>query len=221
MRKRENEKDQMILWTFLAFLIIISAWILAWILKGNLDAHNEWLAGSNGSFIYWTTAKILIWIIPALWLINSSGRKVCEVLNFSNWKSWLLWGGGIGFLIALTGFIPSYLEGRDLFPNEFSFAYLNVLIIAPVFEEFLMRGAMLGNLRRGYPFFTANIISSLMFVGIHLPGWYFMGSLMENLAKPLGGALSVFFLGLLFGWATQKSRSVIGGMLAHFLNNLA
>lgn len=144
-----------------------------------------------------------------------------EVLNISNWKSWLLWGGGIGFLIALTGFVPSYLAGRNLFPSEFSFAYLNVLLIAPVFEEFLIRGAILGNLQRGYSFFKANIFSSLMFVGIHLPGWYFMDSLMENLERPLGGARSIFFLGLLFRWATQKSKSVMGGTIVHMLNNIS
>jgi membrane protease YdiL (CAAX protease family) len=67
----------------------------------------------------------------------------------------------------------------------------------------------------------ANVISSLMFVVLHLPGWYFMGSLVENLTKPVGGALSIFLLGLAFGYATYRGRSVVGGMLSHFANNLA
>jgi CAAX protease family protein len=219
-QNKAHENNRIIQRTCLVYGLLLAAWILAWILKENLDTSMTWIASSQGSFSYWTNAKILIWILPALWLIRLSGRGVPEVLNISNWKSWLFWGGGIGFLIAITGFVPTYLQGKPFLPDEFSFACLNVLLIAPVFEEFLIRGAILGNFKRGYSFFTANILSSLMFVGIHLPGWYFMDSLLENLAKPFGGALSIFILGLLFGWAAHKSKSVIGGMLAHFLNNL-
>lgn len=36
----------------------------------------------------------------------------------------------------------------------------------------------------------------------------------------LGGALSIFVLGLIFGFVTRQSRSVLGGMLTHGINNL-
>jgi membrane protease YdiL (CAAX protease family) len=150
-----------------------------------------------------------------------SGRSLGEVFNVSNWRSWLAWGGGIGFFIALTGFLDSYLNGRPLLPTELSIPLFSVLAVAPTFEELLIRGAVLGNLQRAYRVSMANVISSLMFVVLHLPGWYFMGSLVENLTKPVGGALSIFLLGLAFGYATYRGRSVVGGMLSHFANNLA
>ncbi len=68
---------------------------------------------------------------------------------------------------------------------------------------------------------TCGIFVMLMFVVLHLPGWYFMGRLFQNLTDPAGGALSIFLLGLAFGYATHRGRSVAAGMLAHFLNNLA
>lgn len=105
-------------------------------------------------------------------------------------------------MIALTGFIPKYLNGQPLFPREQSYALFSVLTVAPIFEELLTRGAILGNLQKQYFFWKANILSSLMFVGIHIPGWYFMDTLVENLTKPVGGALSIFLLGLAFGYAT-------------------
>jgi membrane protease YdiL (CAAX protease family) len=61
----------------------------------------------------------------------------------------------------------------------------------------------------------------LLFVSLHLPGWYFMGHLAEKLTTPLGGALSIFLLGLAFGYATYRSQSVVSGMVAHLVNNLA
>lgn len=216
-----RDSADIIKWTLIAYGLLMGAWVLAWMLKVRVDAHLPWLAGSAGSFVYWTTAKVLVWILPALWLIRLSGRTLKEVFNFANWRAWLAWGGGIGALIALAGLVPSYLSGGPLLPAALSFALLNVLVIAPVFEEFLARGAILGNLEQGYAFWTANVAASLMFVGMHLPGWYFMGSLAENLGRPLGGAVSIFVLGLAFGYAVHKSRSVMGGVLAHALNNLA
>lgn len=207
--------------TFFVYFALIFIWTLAWILKVNLDTQNEWLSGSEGGFIYWTIAKVFIWILPAFWLIRLSRGSLNKVYNFPNWKGWLTWGGMIGFLIALTGFIPKYLNSQPLLPFDLSYAFFSVLFIAPIFEELLIRGAILGNLQQRYSFWTANILSSVMFIGLHLPGWYFMDTLTENLTKPIGGALSIFLLGLAFGYATRRGKSVMGGTLAHFLNNLS
>lgn len=218
----KNNSLNITAWTFGIYAALICVWTLIWVTKVYLvDPRFEWLTTDAGSFTFWTIAKVFIWILPALWLIRISGRNLKEVFNFSNWKGWLTWGGGIGFLIALTGFIPKYFAGQAFFPSEFSFALLSVLTVAPVFEEFLIRGAILGNLQKGYSFLTANIVTSLLFIGLHLPGWYFAGNLIENLTKPIGGALSIFFLGLLFGYAVRRGQSVGSGIVAHFLNNLS
>ncbi len=206
--------------TYIIFIILVLAWIGAWMVKNSLDQRLDFVATSGGSFLYWTTAKIIIWILPALWLLKLSGRSIQGVINLPNWRGWLIWGGGIGLLLGLTGFIPNYLQGNQVLPTQFSFPLLNVLVIAPAFEEFLMRGAIMGNLQTTYTFFTANIITSLMFVVLHIPGWYFMGVLSATLTQPVGGALSVFLVSLAFGYAAQRSHSVMGGVLAHFLNNL-
>lgn len=206
--------------TYLVFVTVIVLWTAAWLAKINLDVSFAWLTTGQGGFMYWTTAKIILWIIPSLWLLRISGRTVREVLNLENWRSWLGWGGGLGLLIALTGIIPNYLSGSPILPTEFSFSLLNVIVIAPTFEELLMRGAILGNLQQEYSFWTANIVTSLMFVVLHLPGWYFMGVPYSNLTQPVGGALSIFLVSLVFGYAAHRSRSVMGGVLSHFLNNL-
>ncbi|HSE61275.1 MAG TPA: type II CAAX endopeptidase family protein [Candidatus Saccharimonadales bacterium] len=208
-------------WTFGVYFALMLTWTLAWVLKVNLDAQNDWLAASTGSFVYWTTAKAFIWIAPAIALMRLSGRSLREVCNFPNWKSWLKWGGGIGLLIALSGFIPKYLHNQPLFPTDISYALFSATIITPLFEEFLMRGAILGNLQYSYSFWKASILSSLMFLGLHLPGWFFLGTLTENLTKPAGGAISIFLLGLAFSYVVRRSKSFMGSAIAHSLNNLS
>jgi membrane protease YdiL (CAAX protease family) len=206
--------------TYLVFSAIIVFWTGVWIAKSSLERSCGWLATSQGAFLYWLTAKIILWIIPELWLLRISERTVRDTLNLANWKGWLAWGGGLGVLIALTGIVPNYLQGNPLLPTKMSFPLLNVIIIAPTLEEFLMRGAILGNLQRRYSFRTANIITSVMFVVLHMPGWYFMGVMVDNLVQPIGGALSIFLVSLAFGYAAHRSRSVMGGVISHFLNNL-
>lgn len=206
--------------TYLTFALLIIVWIGAWLLKLDAEEYLLWLKSSGGSFVYWLIAKILIWIIPAMFLLKISKRDLNVVFNLSNWRSWLGWGGGIGLLIALTGIIPNYVQNKPILPTSFSWPLINVLVIAPIFEEFLFRGAILGNLQKKYSPFIANLISSAMFLLLHIPGWYFMGVLTDNLTRPAGGALSIFLISIAFGLATQRSKSVMGGIIAHFLNNL-
>ena len=205
--------------TYVTFAALWAAWTLTWALKALvLDARFGWLTTSLGGFVFWCAAKVLLWVLPALFLVGLSGRTLREVLNFGNWRSWLAWGGGVGFLIAITGFVPHALQGKPLLPTAFSIPLLNVLTVAPVLEEFLIRGAVFGNLLRGHSLRTANAASALLFVLLHMPGWYFTGNLAENMTRPVGGALSILVLGLLFGYAAYRGKSVAGAMIAHFLN---
>jgi membrane protease YdiL (CAAX protease family) len=43
---------------------------------------------------------------------------------------------------------------------------------------------------------------------------------MSNLSSPLSGALSIFVLGLIFGYVAHRSKSVSGSIITHMLNNL-
>ena len=207
--------------TYITFAMLMLAWILAWTLKVSvLDSRFTWLTTGPGAFAFWSVAKVVIWILPALWLIRASGRSVRNVLNLANWRSALAWGLAIGLVIALTDVVPRALQGHSLLTLSPMPGVLNALIVAPIFEEFLLRGAVFGNLVRAHSLRNANVATSLLFVSLHLPGWYFMGH-VEKLTAPLGGAFSIFVLGLAFGYATYRSQSVVAGMVAHFVNNLA
>lgn len=206
--------------TLVAFAVLMLAWSLAWLCKSVLGTRFPWLGSDTGSAVFWLTAKLLLWILPACWLVWSSGRRLADVANASAWSRWLFWGGTVGLAIALTGIIPKVQRGAPLLPRGFDYGTMNALIVSPLFEEFLIRGALLGNLIPALGFARANVISALCFLALHLPGWFMMGSLGANLSRPVGGALSIFVLGLCFGWATRRGGSFLGGAVAHFLNNL-
>lgn len=208
--------------TLHVYASIMFVWTLAWLIKVRfIDVQVRWLTTDLGSFLWWTSVKTIVWIVPASWLIRRSGRTLRDVAGLAKWKRGVIWGGGFGLVAAVTSLVPAMPGGQPHLPAAFSFALLNTLIVAPVYEESLARGALMGSLQLRWPPWIANVIAALMFVGMHIPGWYFVGTLDEKLVQPFGGVVSIFVLGLAFGYAAQKSGSLLGGVIAHFLNNLA
>ncbi len=195
---------------------LLAAWVAAWAIFVWGETRAPWLATDSGSFAYWTALKILVWVLPALWLMSASG-PVADTLGFTRIGATLALGLGAGLVLALLNVA---LKGWELAPPQLSWALLNAALIAPMVEEVSFRGAVLGALRARLAFPLANSVTAALFVLAHVPGWWFQGRLLEMLTAPIGGAFSIFVLGWLFGWIVYKGRSVGAGIIAHSLNNL-
>jgi membrane protease YdiL (CAAX protease family) len=195
-------------------------WIAAWLLEQWLEVHTSVLATSGERFAYWQAMKILLWLLPSVVLIRLSGRTIREVFAFDRVRAILLWGAGVGLLLGLTAWITKTTQGQPFLHLTLGWPLLGGIVLAPIIEEFTFRGAILGALEPKAGFHYANILTALFFAGIHFPGWYFQGRLLTNLVNPVGGAISIFLLGLLFGYVVHKSKSVAAGCVTHILNNL-
>ncbi len=196
-------------------LTLYLLWTAAWLLERTLEPRLPWLATGAGSFLYWTAMKVAVWIVPALALIRHQGHTLA--INVS--RRALRWGLAIGLLTGVMALTGKLLGHQRLFHARLGWAVVNAVIVAPIVEEIAFRGALQPALLERYRFAVANTVTALLFAGAHLPGWYFQGRLRAMLTAPLGGALSIFILGLLFGWAAYRSKSVAGSILAHALNN--
>ncbi len=172
------------MWTVALVVAIYVAWIGAWLLKESLDKRMAWATTQAGGFAYWTAMKLLLWIVPAVVLIRLSGRSLRDVLGLSQWRRAVLWGGGAGLVLGLISLATKAVQHRPLLSVSLTWPFFSAIVIAPVFEEFLFRGAVLGALVQRYRFATANLITAILFLGIHLPGWWFQGRLWQNLASP-------------------------------------
>ncbi len=81
--------------------------------------------------------------------------------------------------------------------------------MAPVAEELLFRGLLLGILlERGHTQATAGVISLLVFGLIHV------------FTAGVAGVINALLLGLLLTWLRLRYDSLTGAWLMHFLNNL-
>jgi len=196
-------------------------WIAAWSLERRLEVNLPWMRTAAGQTAYWTLMKVVLWVLPAIGLIRWSGRTVQSVLVLHRVKSILLWGGGVGALLVALALAQKAANHRLFFPGKSDWSFFAGVFIAPVVEELTFRGAILGNLLQRYSFATANTLTAGLFLGAHLPGWYFQGRLSLMLTAPLGGALSVFLLGWLFGFVAYKGKSTAASTLTHILSNFA
>ena len=79
-----------------------------------------------------------------------------------------------------------------------------LMVVAPVTEECLFRGLILRGLLTKTNPMRAVVISALLFAAMHLNPWQMPGA---------------FLLGIIFGWAYLRTRSLTLCMLGHGLHN--
>ena len=100
----------------------------------------------------------------------------------------------------LTELMP---QSPDMVGRGF-FTLLVSVVFAPIFEEILCRGIILGSFRSKYGIFAAWIWSSLFFGVIH--------------AEP-AAIFSATISGLVLGYAYIRSNSIFSAIILHALNN--
>ncbi|HNS22952.1 MAG TPA: hypothetical protein PKH24_20805 [Sedimentisphaerales bacterium] len=97
----DRPQSRIVLRTVALVVMVYLAWIVAHLAKGLLDDHVAWLTTPGGGFAYWTVMKVLLWIVPSLWLIRTSGRKLHDVFGLSHLRRAILWGLSAGLSLAL------------------------------------------------------------------------------------------------------------------------
>jgi uncharacterized protein len=85
------------------------------------------------------------------------------------------------------------------------YAFILLVIAAPVLEELIFRGIMLEGLLRNYSPLKSIMISSFLFGLVHLNPWQFVTG---------------FFIGIFIGWIYYKTRSLTFPIIIHATANL-
>ena len=134
------------------------------------------------------------------------GAVVVIVLSAGLIGDWIIalgLGGTQGSIHWTEWFDQSLVWGTS---TEVAATLLEYSIIAPVLEEVIFRGVVFGSLRRRFGWGASAILSALVFSFVHGYG--------------LLGLLTVFWSGVLWAWAYEKTGSLWPSMIAHGLNNL-
>jgi uncharacterized protein len=197
------------------YALLIVAWIGAWLIHERLGVAGQTPLVDT---LYWTMAKLLVWLLPACATLRIYFQvPVAAYLSLHGLRRGTQIGLTLGVAFALISLV------RDAFTRSFGLpvpdpGLVNALVIAPLLEELLFRGFLLAALQEtGLPFWQANVVTALMFLGLHLPGWYVMGS--PNISDA-AAMLGIVVVGLVAGLAKRLSGSTWGSTLFHAVNNL-
>lgn len=178
----------------------------AWMLNGDLVAREAFWAGLLGIAV----------LLFAVWRWKGANTRIFLGLMGAKPRAWLRWAA---IFAALLVFIEVMARLSPMFRTDFMarvigsttehwYLVLGVGIMAPVFEEFLLRGHLLGSLRHLMDEHAAVAVSAGVFTLMHLQySWAIM-----LLVLPMGVAL---------GYARTRSGSLAVPIVLHMVNNLA
>ncbi len=137
--------------------------------------------------------------------IKSSLPLLLSVMALGLMGEWLIMLGGDAFEISVhwtEWFLPQLVWGSQA---ELLKTSLEVVVLAPFFEEIIFRGIVFSTLRAKFGVSVSLIGSAGIFALAHGYG-------------PIA-FLSVFWSGILWAWLYERTGSILPGMCAHAINN--
>lgn len=202
-----NTKNLTIKTVVISYIVFFAGWTLR-VVCVDLSGMNEFLAWAIGFLIHFVW-----WPLLAFFLIK---RYSCD-LNISL-KETITTKPNLKILLPLLAFALVYnIAGFYIDSSGYGtkMKLYDLIITAAtvgIFEESVFRGWFLNSISAFASERKANLISSGLFVLIHYPGWIFAG---YEITTIIITSISVYALGLIFGWVFKKNRSIWTGAILH------
>lgn len=199
-----------------------AAFFVLWSLRATvLYFIDESISSDLWRTTYSSAVKAALWLGPAfayVWWIRRA--PALNYLGVSAKASAREWGVAAGATLLFLGAVVTFevlLGGKTVqISSPAAFALL-FLAISALIEELLFRGLVLHELSRDFQHVTANVITALLFAGVHWPYWLWSRGLGVGL---IADSVGVFLASLLFGWIYLRTRSIWPCYVAHVANNV-
>jgi len=202
---------------WLWFVLVLGSWTLLHAVTRTLFDIEA--ASPSVRFTWWTLWKVITWLGPTFILLRRAGVASASWLGLSTARGLgaaLLWSTAWLAFQKVCEMQGLSLVARNAPPEHFSMV-AGALLVAPLFEEIMFRGALLRLLRaRGYGRERAVWVSALAFTVLHLPGWISRFGFDATIPSRFGG---IMLFGVGVGYLAWRVPSLWGPIALHFLNN--
>lgn len=198
------------------FAIYLGSFVTVWALYV-LFVYGHIRALGEGSFSYVAAGigvRLIVWMLPVFLMLRASGSsEPLRALGMvEHWKRGVL----IGLALATLLFFGELI--RLGWPHDVARYVTWNNILGPslgvgFFEEIPFRGFILQKLQTRMSFWLANGIASILFVCMHLPGWFTLHVFRPELP------LKVFVFSILMGAVFRYSHSLWGCIIGHNAND--
>ena len=158
--------------------------------------------------------RLLIWVLPVfLYLRYVDHVNVVEYLQLKqHWRRGVM----VGLTISVINFLGTMVRiGQPQWGSAHVTwnSILGTSILVGVFEEVPFRGFVLQKLQERFDCVTSTVISSILFVGAHVPGWIMLGSLTAY------KVFYIFVFGAVMAIIFRYSKSLWAPIITHSLND--
>ena len=200
------------------FFAVLIAWNVKWADRPEIHlgdaAARAAFAGISLTVSTWAIALVMV---PLLRSMVAEETQPWQFLGFkrAGTRQVLAWCGAALLLIVVTAGLTRYVGDYSYVPHMLK-AYATVspvlfftalVIAAPIGEELLFRGFLLGALdSRGTPVWISACLSSALWAALHVQYDLFLMGM-------------IFFSGLLLAAARRKTGSIYPCIAMHALNN--
>ena len=158
--------------------------------------------------------RVSVWVVPVwLYLRYVDGVDPVEYLKLRRRV-----GRGVLYAVLLTAVNLAGMIARFGVPH-LSMArvtwnsILGTSVLVGLIEEIPYRGFMLPKFAERLNFWLANLVTSVLFVAIHLPGWMALHMLTVQ------NAATIFIFGFIMGTALRWSQSLWTPIVTHSAND--
>jgi membrane protease YdiL (CAAX protease family) len=199
------------------FYVYVAAFHLLWILwpyvlyprlTAALDDHSLRYA------VVQLTIRVLFWVVPVwLYLIYVDGVEPLEYLKL---KQNVRRGFVVALVLTMVNVLGTFLRFGVPHPSLSRVTWNTILgtsLLVGVVEEIPYRGFMLQKLAERMPFWSANVITSALFLAIHLPGWMALHTFRT------GSAITIFVFGLIMAVVFKRAGSLWAPIVTHSAND--
>lgn len=182
------------------------------------------LVSESSSVSTWTTiATVVCFVVVFIWYMcgyykkNKAIRTSGEAPKFFTLRNIAFVVTASVVIFAITVVLQRLLESSATNTAEFLdsalnsivggngyFGFIFAIFVAPLAEELLVRGVIVGKLSKAYGIIGTAIISAILFGFLHL-----------NIIQ----GIYVLPMGIFWGWLAYKYKSVVPSMICHILNN--
>ncbi len=173
------------------------------------------LIGNDASMLiyYLLAIGIPFWIVYSIRKRKTNNPSFNFTIENKRIVLWLIIGSIVlllGVISPIGNLIPMPENIKKAFMDFGSqtgfFAFLLVVIAAPILEELIFRGIILDGLLKKYSPIKSILISSLLFGLVHLNPWQFITGLI---------------IGVFSGWVYYRTRSLSFSIIIHATANLS
>ena len=147
--------------------------------------------------VYSVTVKLILWVLPAFgyvyWVRHASPFRYLGISVMPSARKWLKYLVVIGLFLGAQVAFATIMGGKTLslagISVSITLAGVLSFVVSPFLEELLFRGLLLHELAELLPRWGANLLTSLLFAGIHLPFWLSHGGLSATMLDQHRGSL--------------------------------